>query len=100
MWQQHRAASMVNMKPCPHRPHLCHLLARSLPLLHPSPRSSLPTHVFSSASICWGSSDRKTCCVVIAEAWRCRDGSYLGPLEKAWEHGGGHWADRNQACPR
>lgn len=58
----------------------------------PSPcfpcQSSLPSvffflsaYVLGSVSICLGSGDRKTWCVVISEAWQHGEGSYLGPLE-------------------
>lgn len=66
--------------PC--RSHLRHLLASSASPPSPAQCSSLPEHVLRSVSICLGSGNRKTWCVVISEARQHGVGSYLGPPEK------------------
>lgn len=66
--------------PC--RSHLCHLRASFDSPPSPAQHSGLSAHVLGSVSICLGSGDRKTWCVVISEAWQHGVGSYLGPQDK------------------
>jgi len=72
----------------------------------PPPRALVCPHMFSVpspfASAGSSSSDRKTGCVVISEAWQRGEREVIsGPLEKGFlERGGGPGADKNQAWAR
>lgn len=83
----------------PSRPHLCHLLA---PLATPPPPPApVCPHMFSVPSPFAGLAVIGKPGVLLFQ----RPGSMereviLGPWRRAWEHGGGRCADKNQTWPR